>query len=105
MKLSKRIHIQQEAQGKTWYTTLQALECSLEQAVEVVNKMSEIPTFEPAVPSDKVSMQTVDGANWTVTFTFKSFPGIDEVKTFLKGLPQNLAKATGNETLDDVIQD
>ncbi len=104
MKLSKRIHIQQEPQGETWYTILQALECSIEQAIDIVNKMSEIPVIAPAIPSDKVSMQTVDRANWTVTFTFKAFPSIDEVKVFLKSLPQDLAKVTGQKTLDDVIQ-
>ena len=103
MKLSKHIHIQQEDKGETWYVTLQALECSLEQATGFVNKIADIPVVSPAVPSNKMTLSTVDRANWSVNFTFKSFPSIDEVKAFLKDLPKNIATATGNENLDDVI--
>lgn len=40
---------------------------------------------------------------WSVNFTFKGFPNIDDVKDFLKKFPKDMAVATGERTLDAVI--
>lgn len=101
MRLSKKIHIQRNDGDGNWFATFTVQDIANEELMPLIEKLPKAAAEGVLSGSMTAKKSDKTEGTWTLTFTIKDIADSEGVMQLEKNLPSLMAKATGNNLLEE----